>query len=162
MKCTKARQQWLQGRDQAGADEQVAAHWRDCQDCRQFVAANEALDRLLTLDTAEEAGPGFDTRFFARLAEERRAKVSYRPRFWRAGIAALATVAASLLWVLWPSHERMGMEDIEVAANLELLQNYEVIAHLDELEAFEALTPADGRQPSVPQGLPQGPTGGWR
>jgi anti-sigma factor RsiW len=118
----------------------VEAHLRDCPDCavrRDRLAA--ALSALRALPAPPAPSPTFQARFFARLAREGR-----RPRGvlaglaalrWRviaplAGVAAAAGVAAVV--VVRQRADLAGM-----ARNLELLDQYELVASLGDVDGAD-------------------------
>jgi hypothetical protein len=70
MRCDEAQQELLAGRT-AGMDGALERHVRDCAECGTIASRQRALDAVLALDRPYPPGPGFDTRFFARLRSAR-------------------------------------------------------------------------------------------
>ncbi|HET6923176.1 MAG TPA: zf-HC2 domain-containing protein [Anaeromyxobacteraceae bacterium] len=119
---------------------EVETHLAACRDCRgerDRLAA--ALLALRSLPAPPAPSPAFEARFWARLARE-----AHRPRGslarlaalrWRlvgpiAGAAAAAAVAAVVV-------ARQRADEAGMARNLELLDQYELVASLGEVEAPE-------------------------
>jgi len=164
MRCDDARQELLAGRA-AGSSDELDQHVRECAGCAAVASDQRALDALLAHDQPHVAGPGFDTRFFARLEAERAAGTKKRALFsMRMWLWALVPVAAGVaLLVGRPKRddapvapietqgapmlmEALGEgdpDDLELASDLELLEDLEVVQRLDELEAFELLSDID-------------------
>ena len=115
----------------------AAGHIEGCDACRLFAERSGSLDRLLAVDQPQAPDVGFDTRFFARLREQKAGEG--KGRVWRWLLAgglplAAAGVAATLLLI--PSgQQRLSGEELELALNLELLESYELVATLDEVAA---------------------------
>lgn len=151
MQCEKARAS-LQANAYAGAhspgDAEVMAHLDACADCRAFRARSGRLDDLLDADEGAVPRPGFDTRFFARLAELKtgqRARASGVMGWLRWVIAAVPVAAAAAMLLLAPGPGAApGLEgDLPLAMELELLEEMEILRSLDELEAYEVLAQLD-------------------
>ena len=124
-------------RGPAALDPDVRAHLSSCAECRAGAAQEEALDRVLGADPNVEPRPGFDTRFFARL-EQQRARKRVRWLFAGLGLPALAAAAALLL-----THRGATQDDLELAMNLDLVEDMEMLRRLDEVEAFAELQDVD-------------------
>jgi hypothetical protein len=148
MPCENQQQAWLAAR-YAGeqASSEVTQHVASCETCSAFVRRQEQLDGVLALNEAATPRPGFDTRFFARLEEQKRehvpargAKAAGRVRRWLWGIVPL-TAAAALGLVLYQRDQKVRavQETVAVAKDLELIEDLPVVQHLDEVEAYEAL-----------------------
>src|SRR5688572_16043503 len=99
MRCEEAREAATAARYADAGDPELDAHLADCADCRAHAAQHARLDRALALDEPVLPGPGFDTRFFARLDVERSAARSKRARrfVWLLVPAVAATAAALVL-----------------------------------------------------------------
>lgn len=161
MRCEDFRDELQLGRA-PGAE--LEAHARSCDACGKLLAEQRALNDLLALDEPHQAGPGFDTRFFARLRDERdgldskRRRSSMRVWLWAlipavAGIAILlgrqqraaSNHGAPAQWRA-PSFfvdVAEQPEDLELLEDLELVEDLEVVQHLDALEDFEILADVD-------------------
>ena len=100
---------------------------------------DDALDQLLAVDTDEEPRPGFDTRFHARLAEMKTKKT--RGRAWLFGLAG-AAVAVAIAVAVVPrehTHDTAQTEGLEIAMEYELLENYDVVKDLEDVEVLAQL-----------------------
>lgn len=132
---------------------EARAHVGSCAECQAHLARSESLDRVLALDDTTPPGPGFDTRFFARLDEERTARK--RRGLWRWAWALVPVgVAAGLALMRAPAAPPPDRDptmpladlpqgDIALMMELELVEELEVVERLDELEAFELFEDVD-------------------
>jgi len=166
MRCDDAQSELLAGRapDTSAA---LAAHVRECASCQALAGEHSALNAVLALDEPHAPGPGFDTRFFARLdgersaAKKKRALFSVRMWLWAlvpaaAGVALLvsrpgsrgndaatppeaAAPAALIEAVAEP-------EDLALLEDLELIQDLEVVQQLEQLEDLDLLEGIDGAE----------------
>lgn len=127
--------------------EELDAHEKECEPCQIFKKEAHALDALLSLDQHTPPRPGFNTRFHARL-EELKAEESSpglldllkAARFWLAGAAACAA-ALTLFFQMPPAPSDPLLDpDISLAMELDMLEDLEVLAHLDEIEDFDVIT----------------------
>jgi hypothetical protein len=152
MRCEELREALLQARYGATAEHaEQAAHLASCGACQQFARAQAKLDNVLARSENMSAGPGFDTRFFARLEAEkssgvhaRKAARSRRSWLWWSLVPTLTAAAATAL-ILWrrPDPHAVPQEDLALATDLELVQELPVVEHLDEAETFEVLAEVD-------------------
>ena len=120
--------------------EELRRHLAGCPDC----AAEErrlrgALSLLGALPPAPEPSPFFATRLEARLREEREKRVGFFARLvaarWKLAVPAAALAAAALVTtaVLRHAHAR----ELAVAEQLELLEDYEAVASLGDVDSPE-------------------------
>jgi anti-sigma factor RsiW len=119
----------------------VEAHLEACAPCRErrdLLAS--ALAALAAAPPPPGPRPGFEQRFYARLAREREAprgwlhRLAAGPRRWlvpAGGLAAAAAVAAAV-GVVQVREDRLDM-----ARHLDLLEDYVAIASLDSVESDE-------------------------
>ncbi|HVP68811.1 MAG TPA: zf-HC2 domain-containing protein [Anaeromyxobacteraceae bacterium] len=116
----------------------VEEHLSSCASCR---AERDRLAAVVAACNALPAGPapspGFEQRFYARLAREKealRSPLSWLRRGWRWAVlaAGLSAAAAAAVAVLHVRADRM-----EMAEHLDLLENYVVVASLDSVESAE-------------------------
>jgi len=118
---------------------EVEEHLSGCAGCR---AERDRLRAVLAacaaLPPPPAPAPGFEQRFFARLAREKDLRPSpwhwLRLSPWRlaAPVAGLAAVAAVAVGV-W----QVRSDRLEMARHLDLLENYVVVASLDTVESAE-------------------------
>ncbi len=152
MRCEELHEALVQAR--YGAAEESAeqtSHLASCGECRAFASEQTKLDSVLAHSESMSAGPGFDTRFFARLQAEQasnaragRAARSRRSWLWWSLVPTLTAAAAAAL-MLWrkPETQSVPQEDLALATDLELVQELPVVEHLDEAEALEVLAELD-------------------
>jgi hypothetical protein len=141
MQCRKVQSSLVAARL---AHEPLAAeaqrHLAACSACQRFAARDQALDGLLAGDTDESPRPGFDTRFFARLASAGgQARTARRLRWWGLGALAGTAVVAVALVIDWRGRAAPDVDapDIALAMSLDLMEDYEIVNHLDEIEDLE-------------------------
>lgn len=145
MRCDEAQEALLGQRYGGATPTDVAAHVSTCPLCATAAQRATALDAILALDPDEPPRPGFDTAFFAHLDAVKQSTAS-RKVGWRGAWAAwaLAGACAVLLGLLalrhpWSNH--WGPLDIELALNLDLLQeDLGFMRKLDDVEAYEVLS----------------------
>jgi anti-sigma factor RsiW len=130
----------LDGALPAARQAQVEAHLAGCAACRgERDRIARALSAIAALPAPPPPAPGFEQRFYARLAREaprRRSlldRLGARPLRWLVPAAALAAVL-----VAGVSIRRAGERaDLELAGHLDLLENYVEVASLDVVETPE-------------------------
>jgi hypothetical protein len=163
MRCDEAQRELLGG-GEAGSNDELDRHVRECAECSAIAGEQRALDTLLALDQPHQPGPGFDTRFFARLDDERTASKNKRALFSvRMWLWALVPVAAGVALLMLPKADKppaappeahappalmeaLGeaeADDLELASEIELLEDIDVVQRLEELEDFELLGEID-------------------
>jgi len=129
----------------ARLNRQAQDHLAGCADCQHFAQQSESLDLLLAVDADQEPRPGFDTRVFARLNEQKqrpRAWWALKPSWLLAG-AALATAATIVLVIAGQRQGPPPPSDLELAMRLEMLEDIDVARDLETIEAFEVLALLD-------------------
>ena len=121
---------------------EVEAHLAGCAGCRagrDSLAA--ALVTIGALPPPAPPLPGFEQRFYARLAREaprRRSlleRLGARPLRWLVPATGLAAALAVGIWV----RQDRQRTDLEMARHLDLLENYVEVASLDLIETPEDL-----------------------
>ena len=112
----------------------------------EFEAAKsemDALDSLLSLSEDEPPRPGFDTRFFAQLEEMKResqeAPSWMRRLTWILAPVGLAAAALVVVQMSSSNLENPSEDQLAIAMELELFEEYETVRELDVLEDFELL-----------------------
>jgi len=122
-----------------GRRAEVEEHLAACAECRAERERLAAVGRVLSaLPAPPEPPPGFEQRFYARLAREKASRPSLVERVlrspwrWAAPVAGLGAAAAVAFGVTQVRHDRL-----EMARHLDLLENYVVVASLDSVESVE-------------------------
>jgi anti-sigma factor RsiW len=130
----------LDGALPAGRRAEVERHLAACAGCR---AEREKLAGAVALLGALPPPPGPSPFFTARLAARLAAEAAPRPGplawlgawRWRLAVPATALAAAAAMTVVAVRQQRA--EEAALAANLELLEDYEVVASLGVVETAE-------------------------
>jgi len=123
---------------------EVYKHLQTCSDCRKKLREIEALNSLLSTLPEREFSPDFERSFWKKIdAEDSRQAERHRRFFgWRpilAGGLAAGLVAGLFFGVFeYRSHQGISQEEIFMAENMELLNDFEPIRNLDFLEYWEA------------------------
>jgi len=119
---------------------EVEAHLASCPGCRaERDRIARALSALSSLPAPPAPAPGFEQRFYARLAREAPRnrsildRLSARPLRWLVPSTGLAALLVAGIWIR-RADERM---DLEMARHLDLLENYVAVASLDAVETPE-------------------------
>jgi len=119
---------------------EVERHLAACPTCRaerDRLAA--ALSMLGALPAPPEPSPWFATRLEARLAEEPPPAPGLLSRLarwrWRLAVPATALAAAAAVTLLVVRQQRVDEETL--ARSLDLMENYEVVASLGDVESEE-------------------------
>jgi anti-sigma factor RsiW len=121
---------------------EVLAHLAGCASCRaERDLLGRALSALSALPPPPAPAPGFEQRFYARLAREaprRRSLAGWladRPLRWLLPATGLAAALVAGVFV-----RQAGLRsDLDVARHLDLLENYVEVASLDVVETPEDL-----------------------
>jgi anti-sigma factor RsiW len=152
-KCTKHLSAFIDGEISEALAEAVQAHVAGCPACagqlERLRALHGALDQLPTQQPSDRFDGAFARRLQAAKRDQRAASAS-KPRWgrWRlpafaaaaAGLCAVAVVAVLALRTPQPRIDTPDAGDeLELAMNLELLQDYDVVANLEALEDFEVV-----------------------
>lgn len=138
-------------------EREVRAHLAACALCREAEARLRSVASLLAaLPAPPQPSPDFEARLEARLealAPARRAPRARRPGWrWRFAVPVAAAAAAAVAVVVTVRHEHARERD--VAARLELFEDYVEVASVGEVESAE--------DAAVIAHLDQLPTGGRR
>jgi hypothetical protein len=160
MRCDEAQSELLLGRTSSA---ELDAHVQSCASCRVLAAQHGALNAALALDEPHRPGPGFDTRFFARLADERATTHKKRTlRSLRMWLWALVPAAAGIALLIArpgraPGEDAVPLEADAPAAWIEepddfalvmeedpaLLEELAILQRLEDLEDLELLEGVD-------------------
>jgi anti-sigma factor RsiW len=131
---------------------ELERHLEGCPSCAALARELSRLHGLLGASPNLEPSPGFEASFLRRLRSEAESRPSWWPalfRGWRGwAFATAAATAVALGLVLWPERpdRRPHVEPeqpaqmAEVWRRLDLLENLEVLAHL---EILEGVTPEE-------------------
>lgn len=119
---------------------EVEAHLRACGSCRaERERLQGALALLGALPPPPEPSPYFTNRLAAALAREPAPPAGVLARVlawrWRLAVPVAGLAAAAAVAVLTVRHQRA--EELALAADLDLLENYEVVASLGDVETEE-------------------------
>jgi len=162
MRCDQAQSELRAGQAPSASPE-FDAHVRGCASCQALAGEQNALNAVLALDEAHTPGPGFDTRFFARLdgersaAKKKRALFSMRMWLWAlvpaaAGIALLVGRPSQSTEAIVPpeAHAPPALieaiaepDDLALLEDLELIEDLEVVQQLEQLEDLDLLEGID-------------------
>lgn len=170
MRCERAQTAWLATQHEAEkATPELLAHLAECETCRAFQRADGRLSRLLSLDENEPVGPGFDTRFFARLqthkasqqdlsapAGRRRTRARRVRAFFLWALPAAGAAAATALLAIGyfhsPTPSAPPTGDLDFAMHLEMLEAMSIVERLDELEALAQVERDDALREALESG----------
>jgi anti-sigma factor RsiW len=144
------------------ADERarVEHHLRECPRCRESLDSSTLVLRELARDLASIAEPDW-TVYRAELRRRLAAETSRRHARWRpvltwaslatAGLAAGALVLAIALRpgsrLAAPPVDELAMQNVLMGADVGLLRDYPVVAHLDMLENYDIIEHLDELAP---------------
>jgi hypothetical protein len=146
VRCEDAQREIALARYGQPLADAAAEHAAQCKACRALTAREKRLDELLSTDADEPPRPGFDTRFFARLDEEKQRQTSRGERSRLRFLWALVPLAAGVAIALVrspappPPPGELAHEDLALAMDLELVEELPMLRQLDELEAYEVLS----------------------
>jgi anti-sigma factor RsiW len=117
----------------------LEAHLAGCGDCRaRRSALASTLASLSALPVPPAPRPGFEQRFYARLAREKDlpaswwARLAWNPWRWLAPATGLGVAAAVAFGVV-----QVRSDELEMARHMDLLEEYVVVASLDAVESPE-------------------------
>jgi anti-sigma factor RsiW len=135
--------------------DQVEAHLASCAACRgERDRLARAVASLAALPPPPEPSPWFEARLAARLAAERRPGLLSRLGAWRWRFAAPAAALATAAAVTVVAVRRHAAEEEALAAHLDLMENYTLVAALGEvvtpedaavIASLDDLSPREGR-----------------
>jgi anti-sigma factor RsiW len=135
---------YLDGALTVAEQERVAQHLAGCASCRaEHGRLAGAVTVLRSLATPPTISPGFEQRFYARLASE---KQSLRRRTlgerlglrgaWRWLAPGLAGAVAAAVVLVYTGGQRRADEAF-LASNLDLFESYEEVTSLDAIDSPE-------------------------
>jgi len=129
--------------------EEIRSHLTVCTVCRKQLEMMQQADRFIKVIPEIEPSKSFEPTFWKKIAtmEEKKSRwslssffhISYKP--FAATALAVMLVAGIVLWKNAPHPPEF--EEITIAENLELFQNFQEIHHLDLLENWETIMRMD-------------------
>jgi hypothetical protein len=145
MHCDQARTALLDARYASERSTDLDAHLVSCVACSALAAREKALDATLARLPAGAVQPDFDTRFFARLTQEkaRGKRRRYRQLAWTLLPLAAGTLLALRPWAAEHSLPKRPNVEVGLVAELEMVRDLDVVSRLDELEAYDLLRDVD-------------------
>jgi anti-sigma factor RsiW len=125
--------------------QQIRSHLDSCAPCRERLAALVATDKMIQAADGIEPSADFERIFWRTVSEleQRPAPFAWKRWLqpgWRPAIAI--GLAAGILFgimMLTGPRQDMSLEEMFLADNIEFLEEYDVIRHLDILENWDAL-----------------------
>jgi anti-sigma factor RsiW len=128
----------------------LSEHLARCASCQKEKAKLERSMQALGTYAVPSPSPSFDSDFSRRLrlakAEQEKARSPRRFLLW-GGFATATAAAAIALFALgvWRGGPAAPAQivDVELAQNLELLEDYDVVSSLDILEDFDVVSNLD-------------------
>lgn len=132
---------------------ELELHLSRCEDCkRELQTLREISGTLKRSQKALELNPGFDQRFFQKLAAERERQTSkkgwlwewlWERSRWRVPVAVTASVVVVMMGYFLSRQVIPFRTDFQLAHNLELMENLEVVRNMDLLEDLDVLESYD-------------------
>ena len=151
--CRERMQAFARNRLSEADRREFEEHAALCPACREELAQEQALERLLNTWEAPEPSPDFETPVVAGLAEDRevhawwRNFIPARPWQWVLVAGALLLLVIGVLGVsrlrvpdTWLGAPRM---ELILAQDRELLQELELLEILDVLETWQPAAPGE-------------------
>jgi anti-sigma factor RsiW len=123
----------------------VRRHIAACPLCRRRFDALQDGDALIRGMPALEPSAAFDRTFWRKIAEleehrASRAGLRYLLTGWRPLLAAgLAAGVVAVIFMHGARSKRLSPEELFIARNMELLENYDVIDQMDILEQWDVV-----------------------
>lgn len=145
MRCEDALKEVVEARYEGREPPKEAVEALARAECREVLEKSERLDALMKLSERHEPGPGFDTRFFAKLEEEKHRKSSpwLAPLVGTLAVGVAAAVAVIVLPGEMPVTSSSGDTELAMIRELDLLEQLEVVEQLDEVETYDLLAAVD-------------------
>lgn len=134
------------------AAEQMDRHLEICEECRHEQVLLNQMENAFSRMSEIEPSAEFERKVWREIAvlEEKRDRRHWIWSLfsgWRPYTAAAIAVVAimTLTFVTGRQTAAPGFEDALMAENMGLLQEYDLISHLDLLENWEAIASLDGK-----------------
>jgi len=129
--------------------EEIRSHLEACEACRKQLAMLKQADRLIRNIPEIEPSRNFEKNFWKKIdeMEEKKNRRSIFAFFqFRYQPFVMASLAMMIIagFVLWSHTQRSPkFNEVVIAENLELLQNFQEIRHLELLENWENIMKSD-------------------
>jgi len=150
MKEEELKKKWLELKYSENASDTQVDDLRQHEKFAHVEAQSKELDEWLSLEENEPLRPGFDTRFYALLKQEREGNKQtnwfglLQRWFLPTGVVAAGLIAAFV--TLNPGHsgDDLSNEDMEVAMEMEMYEEeLSLLQQMEDVEAYEVLAAAD-------------------
>jgi anti-sigma factor RsiW len=129
--------------------EEIRSHLEKCEACRKQLAMLQQTDQLIRTMPEIEPSRNFEKNFWKKIAELEEKK-NHRPIFalfqFRYKPFAVASLTAMIIagFVLWSNTPNSPeLNEVVIAENLELFQNFQEINHLELLENWDNILKSD-------------------
>ena len=129
--------------------EEIRSHLEECEACKNLLAMLQQTDRLIRNIPEIEASRNFEKNFWKKIDEmeekkNRRSIFAFFQFRYQPFVMASLTMMILAGFVLW-SHTPQSPEfnEVVIAENLELLQNFQEINHLELLENWDNIMKSD-------------------
>lgn len=120
-------------------------HLAECPACRRQLADLKAMDEMVQALPDLEPSDGFEPAFWSKVAavQERRKMPSWLAYLfsgWRPIlVGGLTTGLVAGIFVLTNPEKQLNPDERFIAENIEFLDNYDLIRHLDLMEKWEVI-----------------------
>ena len=125
--------------------QQIRSHLDNCTLCRKKLATLVATDKMIQEAEGIEPTAAFDRNFWQTVSELEQHPVPFAWKQWlqpgwrpAVAIGLAAGIAFGIMMLTGPTQD-VSPEEMFLADNIELLEDYDVISHLDILENWDAL-----------------------
>lgn len=129
--------------------EEIRSHLKECEACRKQLALVQQTDQLIRTMPEIEPSRNFEKNFWKKIADMEEKK-NHGPIFalfqFRYKPFAMASLTAMIIagFVLWSNAPNSPeLNEVVIAENLELLQNFQEINHLELLENWDNILKSD-------------------
>ncbi|MBA4367746.1 MAG: hypothetical protein C0403_08930 [Desulfobacterium sp.] len=129
--------------------EEIRSHLEECEPCRKQLALLQQTDQLIRTMPEIEPSRNFEKNFWKKIADmeekKNRRYIFHLFQFrYKPFVMASLTVMIIAGFVLWSKAPRSPeLNEVVIAENLELLQNFQEIRHLELLENWENIMKSD-------------------
>jgi len=129
--------------------EEIRSHLEACEACRKQLAMLQQADRLIRNIPEIEPSRNFEKNFWKKIDEmeekkNRRSIFAFFQFRYQPFVMASLTMMILAGFVLWSHTPRSPeLNEVVIAENLELLQNFQEIRHLELLENWDNIMKSD-------------------